>query len=160
MGDIATKLSEVYVRHHKGLAALALLTFPPYEHEDVRGIWLWGDPGIGKSHCVRATFDSVYDLLQTKWFDGYKGESTILIDDFDETGMWLMHHLKLWCDKYPVKGETKGGWVNLQHKRLVITSNYGLEELICDHNNSPVDSKKINEKKRGHFTPIHCTPFA
>ena len=33
---------------------------------------------------------------QNKWFDGYDGESNILLDDYD-CGTALGHLLKIWC---------------------------------------------------------------
>lgn len=95
----------------------------PYEHSDVRGIWIYGPPGTGKSLKAR-TYPDLYLKSQNKWFDGYAGEKTILIDDFDLNGKFLGHHLKIWADRYACSGEVKGGMVHLQHERLVITSNY------------------------------------
>jgi len=115
-----------FCRYGRAFKEFKLLHAQPYEHTDVRGVWIWGHPGTGKSHCVRQYTEglnlSMYDKPQNKWFDGYAGEELILIDDLD-TGV-LGHHLKRWADKYGCTGETKGGTVPLQHKYFVITSNY------------------------------------
>ena len=34
------------------------------------------------------------------------------------------HYLKLWADKWSCKGETKGGYTQLVHKKIIVTSNY------------------------------------
>jgi hypothetical protein len=39
------------------------------------------------------------------------------------------HYLKRWADHYPCTGEIKGGTTGLNHKKIVITSNYTPEEL-------------------------------
>jgi len=36
----------------------------------------------------------------------------------------LGHYLKIWADKYACTGETKGGNLNLQHEKIVVTSNF------------------------------------
>lgn len=40
------------------------------------------------------------------------------------------HLLKLWGDKYRVTGEIKGGITPLEHRVLIITSNYTIQELF------------------------------
>lgn len=104
----------------------------PYEHDDVRGLWIWGPPGTGKSHAVRAAFPDYYDKAQNKWFDGYEGQKTICIDDYDDKKGMLAHYIKRWADKYACAGEIKGGSVQLCHTTFVITSNYSIEQMFAE----------------------------
>jgi len=101
---------------------------PLYEADGVRGIWIYGPPGTGKTHMARA-YGDVYLKAQNKWFDGYIGQKTIVLDDLDKGGACLGHYLKIWADKWSCTGEIKGGTVNLQHDYFVVTSNYHPEEL-------------------------------
>jgi len=129
--DIARTNPEVFVRYGRGLRDLCNAVSTPYEHTDVRGIWIVGRPGTGKSRYARDTYkDSLYLKQQNKWFDNYNGEETILLDDFDKAGDCLGHHLKIWTDRYACTGETKGSQVCLKHHRFVVTTNYTINELF------------------------------
>ncbi len=44
----------------------------------------------------------------------------------------LGHLLKIWSDRYPCTGETKGGTVQLSHDKFIVTSNYSIEALWPD----------------------------
>lgn len=110
-----------------------LLCLEPYNHMTVRGLWIHGKPGCGKSYYAREYLQTKYGTYfikaQNKWFDGYKGEHGILLEDLDSFGACLGHHLKIWLDSYPCNGEVKGSTVPLCHREFVITSNCLPEEL-------------------------------
>lgn len=129
---ISIDLSVCYVRHSRGLRDFALLSQKPYTHHDVRGKWIYGPPGSGKTRSVHWDYPSLFIKGQNKWFDGYAGEKAILIDDFDKQGTCLSHYLKIWADRYPCSGETKGGMLHLHHEHLIITSNYEIVDLFPD----------------------------
>lgn len=123
MSKLAADHSQAYVKFHRGLHALALQLNQKYEHTTVRGIWLWGPPGSGKSHTARyIAGEHLFDKAQNKWWCGYSGEHVVLLDDLDTPT--LGHYLKRWADKYACTGETKGGTIHLQHRLFIVTSNY------------------------------------
>lgn len=103
-----------------------------YDHDDVRGIWYYGPPGTGKSRKAREENPDAYIKAQNKWFDGYEGQETIILDDFDRNGACLGHYLKIWADRYRCSGEVKGGQIKLRHKKFIITSNYSINEIFSD----------------------------
>jgi len=104
-------------------------SLPPVQTDDVRGIWIVGKPGVGKTHSVTTTEPSLYRKSQNKWWDNYQGEGAVLLDDFDHLGTCLSHLLKIWADKWAATGEVKGSQVNLRHTKFYVTSNYTIEEL-------------------------------
>lgn len=63
-----------------------LATKEPFTAPDVRGIWIYGPPGTGKTHRARTRYGKVYLKPQNKWWDGYQGEETVVIDDLDFNG--------------------------------------------------------------------------
>lgn len=86
---------------------------------------LYGDAGTGKTHAAFGDGSDVYILensnSNTIWWDGYNGESTLLIDDFYG---WIRHNLLLrLLDKYPAKLDVKcsSTWANWT--KVYITSN-------------------------------------
>ncbi|AXH76854.1 MAG: putative viral replication protein [Cressdnaviricota sp.] len=127
MQQLAEECPCQVVKFGRGLRDLKLLLAKPYTHDNVRGTWVWGPPGTGKSHTAREQFPDAFIKPQNKWWDGYANEETIILDDLDTAT--LGHYLKIWTDKYATTGETKGGTINLQYKRFIITSNYTPHQL-------------------------------
>lgn len=94
------------------------------------GIWIYGPPGTGKSTSVRNMYPELFIKAQNKWWDGYEGEETVLLDDLDKYGACLGHYLKIWSDRYVFKGETKGSTVPICPKRFIVTSNCTIPQIF------------------------------
>lgn len=124
-----------YIQHYQGLKRIKQdHPTKPKALDDVCGEWLHGDPGVGKSHKAREEHDinEIYDKCANKWWDGYQGEEIVLIDDFDLVHHVLGHHLKRWADKYPFPAEQKGTTISIRPKKIIITSNYTIEQIFSD----------------------------
>lgn len=132
IAQIAQEYPVPFVQYHNGLAKLCAYTFngSSYDHPTVRGVWIHGPPGTGKTTYARTRYTDIYIKAQNKWFDGYNGERTIVLDDFDCAH--LSHYLKIWMDKWACTGEIKGGTINLRHHVFVVTSNYSIGDLFHD----------------------------
>lgn len=95
------------------------------EHE-----WIWGPTGTGKSITARKENPNAYIKSHNKWWLGYQNEECVIIDDLSKTeATWFGEHLKQWCDYYPFPSETKGDGKPIRPKKIVVTSNYDIEEL-------------------------------
>jgi len=125
LNEVASEYGPTYVRNYKGIAVWKAFCVSKSEtKETLRGLWFYGPPGFGKSRFVHETYPDLYSKPQNKWWDGYDGQSTVLLDDLDEQGACLSHYLKIWSDHYPCSGEIKGGTVKLNHDKFIVTSNY------------------------------------
>lgn len=117
-----------YIKYHKGMEKYAL-------HKSFKRTWemivyyIYGEPGTGKTRWVYENFDpdEIYEKPHGKWWDGYKGQRVVLLDDFD--GSWFMwsDFMKL-LDRYPYKCEVKGAYLEFQSEVIVITTNVPYED--------------------------------
>lgn len=115
--------------------------------------WFYGPPGTGKSLTAREKYPGYYLKMSNKWWDGYQGEDNVIIDDVEIDAKYLAHFLKIWADHYPFIAETKGGVKYIRPKRIIITSNYTIDEIFGD---IPIVSEAIKRRyKSTHFTELY-----
>lgn len=139
---VALAMPELFVKYHRGLKELELAIQKPYTHTGVRGIWIYGEPGTGKSHAARLFDPDAFIKSQNKWWDGYNGQKTVLLEDLDTDV--LGHYLKIWSDKWSCTGETKGGTVHLRYTTFIVTSNYKPSRLFQDYYMCEAVTRRFN----------------
>ena len=128
LSKVAEEFSLAWVAHGRGLTSLRQQlkldadrrSFGPEGPE----VWvLWGPSGTGKSRFVAARWpDAFWKAPESKWWDGYSGQETVVLDDFKDYAMPLVELQRL-LDWYPLWVEVKGGSVPMMAKRYVLTSN-------------------------------------
>lgn len=130
--DVALDHGPAFIQYGRGITQYAQTVQEPYNHHEVRGVWYWGKPGTGKSMAARTENPDAYLKSQNKWWCNYQGETAVILDDFDKSGVGLGHHLKIWADSYACQGEVKGANVQCRHTKFIVTSNYKPEDLWLD----------------------------
>lgn len=63
--------ADIKVKHYANLQKIAKDNLVFKDSEKLRGVWIWGKAGIGKSRKARDDFPDYYPKLCNKWFDGY-----------------------------------------------------------------------------------------
>lgn len=129
--------ADIYIRHYSSLKKIyaeAQIVPPSMENLDFQ--WYYGPTGTGKSRTAREKYPNHYLKLPNKWWDGYTGQDTVIIDEWDPSmEKYLGSALKRWCDHHAFNAEIKGGTICIRPPRIIVTSNYSLEECFQDTQN-------------------------
>lgn len=91
--------------------------------EPPKVMWFYGPTGTGKT---RTAFEIAGDDVwvsgkSLRWWDGYYGQKTVIIDDYREEFAKLPEMLRI-LDRYPYRVEVKGGSTWLQATTIIITT--------------------------------------
>jgi len=127
--------ASILIPHYSNLVKIAKDNMIVEDKTHLRGIFIWGESGIGKSLLARSLFPgkTIFSKSHNKWWDSYNDEQIVIWDDINPTeGSNSATSIKLYCDRYGIKGETKGSGVPLNHEFFIMTSQYSLEEVFTD----------------------------
>ena len=115
--------TDILIRHYSSLKRIYVDYATPTHRGKQEVHIFWGVTGSGKSHTAFELAGDDYYLKSplTKWFDGYRGQETIIIDEF--RGIIDVSHLLKWLDQYPCNVEVKGYQTYLRTKKWIFTSN-------------------------------------
>jgi len=121
--DIARLDPGVAIRYSSGVGRLIGMAMQPRDFKTVVR-WYFGPTGSGKSRAAyQESGDSVYTKMgDNKWWDGYQGQETTIIDDYRpwNKDFGFAYLLRL-CDRYPMQVEVKGGTVQFRSRLLIVT---------------------------------------
>jgi len=111
---------DVMLHYNRGVQEYKRIKQSPRDDKTELVVCL-GPPGCGKSKMALDESPGSYWKQRSNWWDGYEGQSNIVLDDFYG---WLPYDLILrLADRYPLLVETKGGQRTFNSKRMWITSN-------------------------------------
>lgn len=134
-GDFNAIPANILVSHFSNIKAIRKEFMPRAPlMAYVRGVYFYGPARTGKTH---AAFNYMPDLpyylkgQSNKWWDDYRGEPVVIVDDFSmDAAKYCGHLWKNWLDKWPATAEVKGGRVAIAAHTIIFTSNYSLDELF------------------------------
>lgn len=95
--------------------------------------WWHGPTGTGKTRQAEELYPDAYKKMLNKWWDNYKFQEVVLIDDLDPTHeLKFGAALKHYADHYRTRVEFKGGSAEINPKKIIVTSQYLIEEVFKD----------------------------
>lgn len=147
-GDLAAVDSQIFVCHYSNCKLIAKdYMITPDMLDAPTGVWYWGEAGAGKSFKAREDYPEAYLKLANKWWDGYQLQEFVILDDFGLEHSCLGHHLKIWADRYSFVAEVKGGAIAIRPKKIVITSQYSIDDIWSD--------KETRDALKRRFKVVH-----
>lgn len=102
--------------------------------QDTICLWIYGPTGTGKSHAVETRFPNCYKkpMDDLKWFDGYKDEDCVYLEDLDKYQVKWGGLLKRLADRWPMQASLKGSMAYIRPKYVVVSSNYAIDDIWTD----------------------------
>ena len=112
-------------------------------------IWIWGESGSGKTRWVYENYTEVFRPVSHKWWEGYDGHKTVLIDDIRADWCTWREILTL-LDVYPLKVECKGGSRQLLAETIILTCDRPPEGVWCNSEDVNQLHRRISEIRELH----------
>lgn len=112
-----------FFRMQRGIEATFKEYQKPLPRDDIDVALFFGFPGQGKSSTAQKVFPDAYWKNNTKWWDGYNGENTVIWDEFGGWSCAPCDYNKIF-DRYPLWIENKGGFIPLRANKFIIISNF------------------------------------
>lgn len=144
-GELDKIPASIRVIHYNKLKSIAKDNIQFKDCDHLRGIWIYGKAGAGKSRWVREHCSPLYPKLCNKWWDGYQGEPYVVMDDMMPEHKCLAQQLKIWSDRYDCILETKGGAVHSQYQWFIVTSQYSIDEIFSDDRDREALHRRFQE---------------
>lgn len=129
---------DIYIGHYRAIKCIGVENALPLAIERHCTVF-WGRTGSGKSRRAwsEAGLQAYPKDPCSKFWDGYRGQANVVIDEF--RGTIGISHMLRWLDRYPVLVEVKGSSVVFNATHIWITSNLhpkdwykDLDELTTD----------------------------
>lgn len=157
-GDLESIPKDILIRNYSALKRIRVDHVIPPVRPNIIVNTFWGESGTGKTRRAwyeAGTPSTVYiKNPNTKWWDGYRGQDTVILDEF--TGRIDISYLLTWLDRYPCLVEIKGYSTPLLATRFFITSNIDPRNWFPECNPAQLDGllRRMNITRfLGPWTP-------
>lgn len=60
-------------------------------------MWICGSAGTYKTSYVQKKYPDFFEKDKSKYWNGYTGQETVLIDDIEKDEKYMLGHLKRWA---------------------------------------------------------------
>ena len=133
-GSLESIPADIRIRQYSQLLKIARdYQNKPSALPGVCGLWVFGLSGAGKSTSVHSQYPEAYLKNASKWWDGYQGEETVVLDDVDPShAPWIGRYIKIWADSFPFLAESKGSARYIRPTLFIVTSQYKIDEIFTD----------------------------
>lgn len=159
-GDFENIPADLYVRHLSSFKRIyredAIPKPSALQPRATYGVWIHGPPRTGKTHSAIHDYGTpVYIKPANKWWDDYRGEPTVVINDITPREcVDLSSLIKLWVDRWPFAAEIKGGSLTLRPNLVVVTSNYALDACFTGTELEAIQARFEVVEKKEVFTGL------
>jgi len=133
-GDIES-LERDFPREYMGFGPSRLLALHSPQRIPIDGElpheWWVGETGTGKSKTVWELYPNHYAKTLNKWWDGYRFEDVVVIEEWSPKNECTASFLKIWADRYPFTCEVKGAMLPMiRPKKIIVLSNYTIDQCF------------------------------
>lgn len=130
MGWIRDNQPKEYAIHKPRLESLYAPRNGPMDGDLLHEWWV-GPTGSAKSKTLWDLYPDHFAKAINKWWDGYRHEDVVAIEEWSPDNTVTAQALKRWADRYPFTGEIKGGTMQrLRPRKIIVLSNYTLEQCF------------------------------
>ena len=129
--EVATAHGASFIRYHNGIRELMAMMKSAPRDSQTYGYWCFGPTGSGKSRWAHSIPGEAYVKdAANRWFDGYTGQETVILDDFRPNKLLTFQFLLTLADRYPMTVERKGSTLQFNSKRLIITTPHDIDSTF------------------------------
>ena len=110
-GQVQGNSAKIQIKHLGNLERIHRQNLKFIDQTDVRGVWIWGAPGVGKSHFARQVLGAEGYYLSSTISGGTAiraRRSSSWRTLTRETVKFLHHHLKIWADRWGSLARPRG----------------------------------------------------
>ena len=110
-GQVQGNSAKIQIKHLGNLERIHRQNLKFIDQTDVRGVWIWGAPGVGKSHFARQVLGAEGYYLSSTISGGTAiraRRSSSWRTLTKETVKFLHHHLKIWADRWGSLARPRG----------------------------------------------------